>query len=362
MKCHTIPDLLVCMVLALTACSPGGDRSRQDASTSSATATAVAKPAPFDKGPVKIALVQLSGAGDYFEQWTKGARQQADSVGFEMQLHDARADDAKQAADMKAAIASRVAGIIVDHGRSETLCPLINQATDAGIAVVVYDVKVLDCAPKAVETAQNDADLATLVLTQMAKDIGDGVAVGYVNPFVIAPLERRDVVWKKFVADHKWRQKFSVGKWSHDIAADNAKLADRALKAHPDVKAIFAPYDEVTKGTVSAIEQHKLGTKVAAYGIDISNADIELMTRKDSPWKATATTDPSAVGAAVTRTLALQLAGQLGKREVTFPGALVTQSFLVQSQIKNMDDLRAKLPDLNLGNIASAPWIASVKF
>ena len=148
MKCHTIPDLLVCMVLALTACSPGGDRSRQDAPSSSATAAAPAKPAPFDKGPVKIALVQLSGAGDYFEQWTKGARQQADSVGFEMQLHDARADDAKQAADMKAAIASRVAGIIVDHGRSETLCPLINQATDAGIAVVVYDVKVLDCAPK----------------------------------------------------------------------------------------------------------------------------------------------------------------------------------------------------------------------
>ena len=99
-----------------------------------------------------------------------------------------------------------------------------------------------------------------------------------------------------------------------------------------------------------------------AYGIDISNADIELMTKKDSPWKATATTDPSAVGAAVTRTLALQLAGQLGKREVTFPGALVTQSFLLESQIKNMDDLRAKLPDLNLGKIASAPWIASAKF
>lgn len=63
------------------------------------------------------------------------------------------------------------------------------------------------------------------------------------------------------------------------------------------MKAVFAPYDEVTKGMVTAIEQNKLGTKVAAYGIDISNADIELMTKKDSPWKATATTDPSAVGA-----------------------------------------------------------------
>jgi simple sugar transport system substrate-binding protein len=362
MTSHTIGHLPLVAALALIACSKGGDRNQQDQAQTPATAAVPGKPAPFDKGPVKIALVQYSGAGDYFEQWTKGARRQADSIGFEMKLYDAKADDAKQAADMKAAIASGVTGIIVDHGRSETLCPLINQATDGGIAVVVYDVKVLECAPKAVETKQNDADLAGLVLTQMAKDVGDGAPVGYVNPFVIAPLERRDVVWKKFVADHKWKQKFAVGKFSHEVAKDNAKLADHALKANPGVKAIFAPYDELTKGTVSAIEQNKLGTKVAAYGIDISNADIDVMTKKDSPWKATATTDPSAVGAAVTRTLALQLSGQLDKREVMFPGVLVTQSYLLENQIKNMDDLRAKLPELNLGTIASAPWIASAKF
>jgi simple sugar transport system substrate-binding protein len=362
MRSNKIAGFGVCTALLFIACSQNRDRDQQGAARTDAGATAAEKPAPFDKGPVKIALVQYSGAGDYFEQWTKGAQQQADAVGFTMQRYDALADDARQAADMKTAIESRVAGIIVDHGRSPTMCPLINQATDAGIAVVVYDVKVAECAPKAVETAQNDADLATLVLTQMAKDIGDGVPVGYVNPFVIAPLERRDVVWKKFVADHKWDQKFVVGKFSYAVAADNAQLAADALKAHPEVKAVFAPYDELTKGTVSAIEQNKLGSKVAAYGIDISSVDIELMTKKDSPWKATATTDPSAVGAAVTRTLALQLAGQLGSKQVVFPGVLVTQSFLLKEQIKNMDDLRAKLPDLSLADVASAAWMRSVTF
>jgi simple sugar transport system substrate-binding protein len=362
MRSNTIPSIGLCTALLFLGCSQDHSRDQQGAARTGTGATAAEKPAPFDKGPVKIALVQYSGAGDYFEQWTKGAQQQADAVGFSMQRYDAKADDAKQAADMKSAIASRVAGIIVDHGRSPTLCPLINQATDAGIAVVVYDVKVVDCAPKAIETAQNDADLATLVLTQMAKDIGDGVPVGYVNPFVIAPLERRDVVWKKFVADHKWKQQFAVGKFSHAVAADNARLAADALKNHPGVKAVFAPYDELTKGTVTAIEQNKLGSKAAAYGIDISDADIELMTKKDSPWKATATTDPSAIGAAVTRTLALQLAGQLSSKQVVFPGVLVTQSFLLKEQIKNMGDLRAKLPDLNLAKIASAAWIKSATF
>ena len=358
MRYSTVSAFGLCAALLLAACSQ--DRAPEQQST--AGTAAAAKPAPFDKGPVKIALVQYSHAGDYFELWTEGARKQADAVGFTMQHYDAAADDAKQAADMKAAIESGVAGIIVDHGTSPTMCPLINQATDAGIAVVVYDVKVIDCAPKAVETRQDDADLATKVLTQMAQDIGDGVPVGYVNPFVIAPLERRDVIWKKFVAEHKWDQKFSVGKFSHDVAKDNAVLAAAALKKSPGVKAVFAPYDEVTKGAIEGIEQNKLGAKVAAYGIDISNADIELMTKQDSPWKATATTDPSAVGAGVTRALALQLAGQLGTREVVFPGMLVTQSFLVQERIKNMGDLRAKLPELNLGGVASAPWIPTVTF
>jgi len=362
MRSNTIAGVGLCAALLLVACSQGRDHDQQSAAGTDSSVTAAQKPPPFDKGPVKIALVQYSGAGDYFELWTKGATAQADAVGFSMQRYDAQADDARQAADMRTAIGSGVAGIIVDHGRSPTLCPLINQATDAGIAVVVYDVKVADCAPKAVETAQNDVGLATLVLTQMAKDIGDGAPVGYVNPMVIAPLERRDVVWKQFVTDHKWSQKFSVGKFSHDVAKDNAKLASAALKKQPGVKAIFAPYDEVTKGVVTAIEENKLQAKVAAYGIDISNPDIELMTKKDSPWKATATTDPRAIGAGVTRTMALQIAGQLNEKQVIFPGVLVTQAFLLQEQIKNMDDLRAKVPDLNLRSTASAPWITSVKF
>jgi simple sugar transport system substrate-binding protein len=359
MRIHSASSAGLSIALFLFGCSRERANEQPGANPPAGGADAAARPAPFDKGPVKIALVQYSGAGDYFQLWTEGARNQADAIGFTMQHYDAQAQDTRQAADMKTAIASGVAGIVVDHGTSPTLCPLIKQATEAGIAIVVYDVKVADCAPKAVETAQNDVGLATLVLTQMAKDIGDGAAVGYVNPMVIAPLERRDVVWKQFVADHKWSQKFRVGKFSHEVAKDNARLAGAALKKQPGVKAIFAPYDEVTKGVVTAIEENGLGSKVAAYGIDISNPDIELMTKKDSPWKATATTDPSAIGAGVVRAMALQIAGQLNQKQVVFPGVLVTQAFLQQEQIRNIDDLRAKLPDLNLTSVASAPWIKS---
>jgi simple sugar transport system substrate-binding protein len=362
MKRNTITRLGLCTVLGVLACSKDHAGDRQGAARTASRAVAGEKPAPFDAGPVKIALVQYSGAGDYFEQWTAGAREQGKAAGFDIQIYDARADPAKQASDMDAAIASGVKGIIVDHGLARPMCPVIRKATDAGIAVVVYDVEITQCAPKAVETAQNDADLATLVLTQMAKDLGDGTQVGYVTVFGIAPFDRRDVVWKKVRTEHKWEQKFVTGKFTNAVAADNAPLVAGVLKGNPQVKAVFAPYDELTKATLSAIEQNGLQTKIAVYGIDISNADIELMTKKDSPWKATATTDPRAVGAAVTRTLALQMAGQLGSKEVVFPGTLVTQAFLLENQIKNMDDLRAKLPKLDLANVSSAGWIRPVSF
>jgi simple sugar transport system substrate-binding protein len=332
------------------------------ASAAGSSAAAVAMPAPFDAGPVKVALVQNSGAGDYFQQWTNGAKQQAATIGMELQVYDAQADNAKQATDMETAIGSGVKYIIVDHGQADTMCPLIKKATDAGIKVTVYDIEITECAPDAVETAQSDADLATLVLTQMATDVGQSIPVGYVNVLGIAPLDRRDVIWQQFKKDNKWDEKFFVGKFTNAVATDNAQLVDAALKANPDVKAIFAPYDELTKGTVSAIEQNNMQKDVSAYGIDISNADIEVMTKADSPWKATATTDPNAIGAGVVRAMAQEMAGQLGTKSVVFPGVLVTQKFLLDNKITNMDELRAAMPELNLTGEVAADWIPPVSF
>ena len=357
----SLAALAAASTLVLAACSQGGSASSAASDQETAAATA-AKPAPFDAGPVKIALVQNSGAGDYFQQWTNGANLQATAVGFEMQKYDAQADNAKQATDMETAIGSGVKGIIVDHGNADTMCPLINKAVDAGISVVVYDVDIRKCAPKGVFTSQNDESLASTVLAQAATDLGKGKTVGYVNVLGIAPLDRRHVIWENVKKENSWTQKFFVGKFTNAVATDNAQLADAALKANPGVSAIFAPYDELAKGTISAVYQNNLQSKVKVYGIDISNADIEVMTKADSPWMATACTDPNAIGAAVVRTMALELAGQLNSKEVGFPGVLVTQKFLKDNAIKNMSELRAKLPELNLTSTSAADWIPAVTF
>lgn len=357
---------LMAAAVLVTACSqsiatqapsavPSTQASAVPSTEASAAPSTAAMPAPFDKGPVKIAMVRQSGAGDYFQQWGGGAQRQAEAIGFDMQVYDAQADNATQATQMQTAIDSGVAGIIVDHGLADTMNPLIAKALDKGIPVVVYDVETVD--PRVIHTTQSDADMATKVLTVMAQDLGKGANVGYVNALGIAPLDRRNVVWEQFVKDQGWQVQFFVGKFTNAVATDNAVLVDAALKAHPDVTGIFAPYDELTKGTLVGIKNNGLSDKIKVYGIDISNADLELMNQPGSPWVATAATDPAGVGAAVVRAMALKMAGQLEGTDFKFPAALITQKFLKDNGITNMDQLRAAMPELAEASQMTADWI-----
>jgi simple sugar transport system substrate-binding protein len=356
--------------LALAACSQSSsstasssaaatDAASTAAATDSASASAAAAPAPFSDGPVNIALVRQSGAGDYFTAWGAGAQKQADAAGINLTVYDAQADNAKQATDFETAINSKPAAIILDHGLGDTVKPLVAKAVAANIPVIVYDA---DVAPGAgiVLTSQSDESMAESVLGIMANDLGSGAQVGYVSAKGFAPLDRRAVVWDAAVAKNNWKVDFSTGKVSASTATDTAPLVTAALQKNPGVQGIFAAYDELAKGTLVAIQNAKLADKVKLYGIDISNADIELITAEGSPWVATAATDPYAVGAAVVRVAALQVAGQLGKDSVQFPAAAITQADLRAKNVTNMDTLRAAFPQLSLSDQVTAPWLPAV--
>jgi simple sugar transport system substrate-binding protein len=209
-------------------------------------------------------------------------------------------------------------------------------------------------------TSQSDESMAQGVLDQLLKDVGKGAKVGYVSATGYAALDRRSVVWNKVVADDGLQQVFSTGTVTQSTATDNIPLVDAALKQHPDVQAIFAPYDEITKGVVQAVQQNNLQDKVKVYGIDISNADLEVITADGSPWVATSATDPAAVGAGVVRALALSLAGQLDKPSVEFPAVTITQDFLAKNKITNVTDLRKAAPGLLLDKVATADWLPAV--
>lgn len=359
-----IAGMVIASMAILTGCSQGGEEPKaEEKQTAQVEKASAPAPAPFSEGEVHIAIVQNTGQGDYFQQYLNGTKLQAEALNMKLDVYDAQGDNAKQASQLDQAIASGAKGIIVRHGFAQTLCPGVNKAIDSGIKVVIYDVEIQECAPRAIQTQQSDAKMAQLVLDQMHKDIGEGKNVGYVNIAGIAPLDRRDAVWQEAKAAHNWTEKFKTGKYTASTATDTAPMVDNALKANQDITAIYAPYDELSKASLTALEQNpSLKGKVYVYGADISTADIALMTAEGSPWKATGATDPNAIGAAVVRTLALELAGQLDTKNVEFPPILVTSEMLIKKGIKNMDDLRKHEPALNISDQSSADWIPTIKF
>jgi simple sugar transport system substrate-binding protein len=337
--------------------------SQQPAASSDAASTPVVAaedlPAPFDGEPVEVALVQQSGAGDYFTAWTAGAKAQAAAANIDLTVFDARNDNAKHASDLEQAIASQPDAIIVDHGQTDTIEPRIRDAVEAGIPVIVYDLALEDTEGVLV-TSQSDASMAEGVLDQLIADVGEGAKVGLASAEGFAPLDRRKAVWDDYVAQNGLDELFFTGEVTESTATDNIPLVDAALKANPEVQAIFAPYDEIAKGVVQAVTQNNLQDRVKVYGIDISNADIEVIIAEGSPWVATSATDPAAVGAAVVRTLALSLADELDETEVQFPAVTVTRDFLLENEITNVAQLREAEPSLLLDDVVVADWLPAI--
>jgi len=352
------------LVVSLSACSQGGGTTGSNTPSNNVVVSSAADkaPAPFSDKQVHIALIQQSGGGDYFQQYLNGAKLQGATLNIKLDVYDAKGDNATQASQLDQAIASKPDGILITHGLPDTLCPGINKAEQAGIKVVIYDVVVQPCSPQTIQTQQSDALIASMVLDQMKKDIGTGVKVGYVNIAGIAPLDRRDAEFQKALTANQWTQAFKTGKYTDSTATDTAPLVYAALQANPDVKALYCPYDELAKACISALKQANLTDKVKVYAADISDADIQLMTEDGSPWVATGTTDPNAIGAADMRIMFLALAGQLTDKTVDFPPILVTQQMLRDGKITNMSQLRSTQPTLNIANIASAPWIPGIQF
>jgi simple sugar transport system substrate-binding protein len=224
----------------------------------------------------------------------------------------------------------------------------------------VYDVNISNC--KATYISQDDESIATKILDYMKQDNPSGGKIAYVNVSGIAPLDSRDAVYQEFLkANPSFTQVARFGKYSESVAADTAAEGAAALKAAPDTTLAFAAYDELAKGTLIALRQNNIADKVKVYGVDVSTADIQLMTEPGSTWRATAATDPANVGAIVARMAIAAGAGVGTPQKLTIPASLITQDTLRQSGVTNMDQLRTALPELNTPNIVAAPWIPQIQ-
>ncbi len=317
-------------------------------------------PAPFDKGGVKIAVVSFLGSGDWLQAFEAGVKRQAEALGIEANISQARNDINQERELIQQAINLGVKGIIINNGQPEALKDVAQAALDAGIPVIAYDVNLDN--PKIPQVEQSDADMARLVLEQALKDEGTSFEGGVVYVAGFAPLDRRYAVWKDIVAKNPGIK--DVATWgvvNDTVAASVADQTKAVLRANPNLSVVFTPWDEFARGVKLAVDELGLGDKVKIYGVDISTSDIQAIIEPGSPWVATAATNPSVVGEASVRGLAQLIAGQDPGHSILIQPTLVTKKDLVDNNIKTIEELQAKFPAFKDSDAAKAPWIPEPK-
>lgn len=316
-------------------------------------------PAPFDKGGVKIAVVNFIGGGDWLQAFEAGTKRQADALGIDLRVSEARQDPDAERQLIETAINQKVDGLIINNGKPEALRDIAQKAIDAGIKVVAYDVNLDN--PRIPQIEQSDADMARLVLDQAVKEQGNGIKGGVVYVAGFAPLDRRYAVWKDFGKTHGLEERAVWGVVNDSVPASVADQTKAVLRAHPEITAIFTPWDEFARGVKLAIDELGVASKVKIYGVDISTSDIQAIIEPGSPWVATAATNASVVGEVSVRAVALQIAGKDPGRSVLVQPKLVTRDDLVSNKIETIEQLAAKIPAFRTSDAATAPWIPAPK-
>ena len=313
-------------------------------------------PAPFDKGGVQLAFISYLSQGDYFESYEAGVARQAKALGVGLHIFQGKQDAALEREQVEQAINLGVKGILITHGEPEALKDVVQKAVDAGIKVVIKDVALDN--PKVPQISQNDHAIAQAVLDQALKDNGKAFNAGYVYVSGFRPLDLRDEIWsaaKK--ANPGINERARWGAVNSTTATTVGDQTTAALRAHPDITVVFAPYDEFARGVKLGAEEAGLASKIKVYSADISTSDIQEIREEGSPWVATAATNPTVAGEVSLRALALLVAGQDPGHVVEVKPTLITRDDLVKNDIKTIEDLAAKFPAFGHSDVATAPWL-----
>lgn len=274
-------------------------------------------------GQVKVAVIRNLAAGDHTQQFLEGCKSEGEALGFIVDTFVTDGDNAKCQETIAQVIQKDYDGIILSHGEAGYTYDSLLPAVEKGMKVVTFDSvpykggdvnnEILkDCT----STAQEDYKLAELSLGSIVGYFDEAkqplkVIRAWMGPG-IPPLDRRQTIYDKFVADGKIEEVALIGPVDFSNARGGTQDALAAiLPRFPEgtVDAIWGSYDELAKGCLQALNDAGR-TDIKIMSIDISNDDINLMLANPDVWISTAAVDPKLIGISNVRLLAAKFAGE----------------------------------------------------
>jgi len=291
-KTRWLLSALLVIGILLAGCQPKGETSKEPVEKNDA--------AEKSENPLankKIALIMQQNLGTFSAQYIEGVKEQAAKFGGTVTVFTSEGDLSKMASNLDAAINQGMDAILIDHGTKEALNQGVEKAIEKGIPVVAFDAGVE--VDGVIVLEQGDQLMAEMTLDKLKEDAnGEGNIVKiWVAGF--APMERRQLAYAKFLEDNPGIKEVSAfGAATANTALDTQAQMEAILKQYPnegDITAVWAAWDEFAKGAVRAIEQAGR-TDIKVYSIDMSDEDLQMIQKENSPWAASAAVDPADIG------------------------------------------------------------------
>ena len=318
-----------------------------------------------ERGDIKIKVIRKIGGDDHTAQFLAGAKQEGEALGFAVDTFAANGDSVKFLEALEQAATEDVDGVIVSHGDDPATVEAVKKLREKGIEVVTFDsIGDLAAIDGITMTAQDDQALARYALDRLVQDTGGNANIIYLWVDGFPPMVRRNAVYQEVLAANpgiKELERFGVANENTSVETQNAVAAMLTKYPKGEIDAIFATWDAFAIGAARALIEAGR-TEIRIYGIDVSNADLQIMQQEGSPWVATAAVDPKMIGAVNVRLLAKKLAGEETPAEYNLEAALIDQETLRQSsETVNMATLADIIPGWGRTDAFEEDWMKALK-
>lgn len=355
------------ILIALILLSGCGSKTTTSNNNNGTTQKLEGVPENLTKKQIKVAVIRNLPSDDHTKQFLDGARSEGESFGFKVDTFISDGDDAKFQELVAQAIQKGYDGLVISHGKADYSYDMLKPAIDKGMKVVTFDTVINkdgQTLPGVTTTSQDDEKLAELSLNEIAALSKDNKPVRVIKLWYgpgVPPLDRRDVIYKKFEQEGKIKTVENIGPNNlQEVQGDVAAKVGAVLAKYPvgSVDAIWGSWDELAKGGYKALTDANR-TDIKVVSIDVSNQDINLMRDSKGVWIATAAVDPKLIGTVNMRLLAKKLAGETTPDTYSLEAKLIKTSQLKPDTV--MTNLQEVVEGWGKSDAFNEPWMDTLR-
>lgn len=310
---------------------------------------------------LNIVLITEFSTGTHASQYIAGIEKESASLGFHLEIMDARNKRDKMTKMLYNAVLRRVDGILISHGDPDLLLEGVKRAVRNNIPVVAFDCEIP--LKEVVKIDQNDYKIAELGLKQIIQDTKGTAKLVHIWVPGYAPMEKRMKTYQKLMPEYpKIEEIERFGEVTNNTALQTQVVMKSLLEKYPKgtIDVVWATWDEFAKGAARAIQEAKRD-EIKLYGIDVSNEDLEMLQDSTNPWIVTVGVAPEAIGKVQVRILAYLLAKQAVPERYSLDPVLISRDMLPKDKKVTMETLHEYVQGFGDTTDFLDPWIGELK-